>query len=406
MKLSRLQLTGHDEAEDPIEVRFHPDIAILDLDRAGSMRIRLALEALFRGRSDFGRTFVTVDEIELEISSELAQHLGHHLDERSRILDTTTRRGDPGVTGSVAAIALRAALEMLRAVTSQLDHRTVDATLAAVLADQTRLETEAQVKVMEAVGKQANAQVALGKIAQWRASIGPLHERSTEARRKARRRLSGPLAYRRFAKLRDQEMESLEKVEFASFEEFQQHADAQEARYQQELKRADEEHRRAERYHESLRNRTCETSEARVLAAQEFALRLRLRQFAEPEALSTANQNALGQALTIMAKDGAGLADTDSENLLQRSLKWLASTESNSLRQDLGHSILAHAEPVPAVGTIPLIIDGLLDGVEPIAAARALQALDPYVGTVQIVSLRYDPAIARWAHGHGILQDA
>lgn len=400
MRLSRLEIRETDGTEPPLEVRFDRDITVVDLDVVGSTRVRLALEALLRGYTDFGRAHVTIDDIEIEVSPELARHLSFHLGDRNRILDPATSRQEAGRANSIMAVSLRSALEMLRVVSPRLDRRSVDVALQAVLGDQRVLEADAQMKVMEAAGRQANAQIALGKIAHWRASVGPLHERSEDARRKARRRFSGPLAYHRYAKVRDQEMETLEAVDFESFEEFEAHADEAEARYREELRLATEEHDRALRDHTALVNRTNQATRARVLAVQEYALRLRLRQFADREPVSADDQNALHQTLHIMVREGVGLADATSDGLVAVAAEWLARAESHGLAEDLERSVVAHAEPIAVVGTTPLILDGLFDGVEPAAAARALATLDPYVGTVQIVSLRYDPAFVRWAHTH------
>lgn len=400
MRLSRLYLESDRQSERSVEVHFDRDIAILDLAPAETTRTRLALETLFRGSSEFGRAYVTIDDTEIEVSPELAQHLSFHLGGRTPILDHASSTENETRSSPLMAVAMRAALEMLRLATLQLDRRSVDTALQAVRGDQRGLESDAKLRVMEAAGRQANAQIALSKIAHWRATIGPVHERSTDARRKARRRLSGPLAYHRYSKARDQEMEVLEAADFDSYEDFQASADAAEARYREELAQAQDEHDRAKQQLSALLDRTSAATEARVLAVQDYVLQLRLRQFTELDAVSPDDQGAVRHALYIMLQEGAGLASVTGDNLLRQAQAWLAQSESHSLKDDLGRSVLAHAQPIPALGTTPLILDGLLDGVEPHAAYQALTTLNPYVGSVQIVSLSYEPTIVRWAQRH------
>jgi hypothetical protein len=406
VQLSRLVLDGPPRINGrPVEVRFDPHIALIRDDGHEVERIREALEALFQGSTDFGRAYLRIDGLEIDVDHELAEHLADHIGSRRRMLATGfAARPDPdgGRQPPVGPIALRSALEMLDRTGGGLDRATVEGALRAVLAGRRVLRTAADMAVVEATGRQAEARAALAEVEEWRASVEPVHKRSVEARNRARRRLTGPLGYRRYARAKAEELELLEAGDFASYEEFDEYAGEAEARHRHELEAADAAVAEAEAVREALDDGGSGLPESDLLTVEEFVLRLRLRQFGAGGELPGADRHSLHNALGVLMDLEHGVRHVNADQLLDRATDTLARIETERLRTALRREASAHAEPLPAVGTLPLVLDAPFADVDPVAAELALPSLDPYVGLVQLVVLRPDPVLIRWASTHGL----
>ena len=406
MQLSRLVLDGRQQANGgPVEVRFDPHIALIRDDSHDVDRIREALEALFQGSTDFGRAFLRIDGLEIGVDPELAGHLADHIGTRGRMLATGfAGRPDPGGDRPVPVgpIALRSALEMLDRTSVGVDRAAVEAALRAVLAERRVLRTAADMAVAEATGRQAEARAALDELEEWRASVEPVHERSVEARDRARRRLTRPLGYRRYAKVKAEELELLEGGDFASYEEFDGYAREAEALHRHELEAADEAVAEAVAVRDALDDGGSGLPESDLLTVEEFVLRLRLRQFGAGGELPGPDRHSLHNALGVLMDLEHGVRHVNADQLLDRATATLTWIETERLRTALRREASAHAESLPAVGTLPLVLDAPFADVDPGAAELALPSLDPYVGLVQLVVLRPDQALIRWASTHGL----
>ena len=166
MQLSRLFLHGSGSGP-PFEVSFDPDIAVVLHTGTQASRIRFALESLFQGSTGFGRAFLRIDGVEIEVTPELATHLAHHVGPRGRILEPGfAEQGEPDDDrrATTGVIVLRAGLEMVRMVERRLDRQEVEGALQAVLAERRTHQSEAEVAFTEATERQLEAQAALDKL--------------------------------------------------------------------------------------------------------------------------------------------------------------------------------------------------------------------------------------------------
>jgi hypothetical protein len=60
---------------------------------------------------------------------------------------------------------------------------------------------------------------------------------------------------------------------------------------------------------------------------------------------------------------------------------------------------LASQRSVSYVGSVPMLVDGVLDGLPPGAAVEVLERLEPVSESVQLVVVTDDPAVVAWAEG-------
>ena len=402
MQLSRLFLHGSGSGP-PFEVSFDPDIAVVPHTGTQASRIRFALESLFQGSTGFGRAFLRIDGVEIEVTPELATHLAHHVGPRGRILEPGfAEQGEPDDDrrGTTGVIVLRAGLEMVRMVERRLDRQEVEGALQAVLAERRTHQSEAEVAFTEATERQLEAQAALDKLVAWRASVEPLHERSVAARQRARRRLRGPFTNRRYAKVEAEEMELLAAGDFDSYEEFVDYADEASDHYRRELQAAEVALVEAASVRDALADGGSGHPQSDLLTVQEFILRLWKATSASAADLSKADDRSLHNALGVAQVLEYGVRPAAGDELLDQAMACLSRLESERLRAELRRQAEAHAESLPAVGTVPLVLDGPFLDVDTDTADRVLSSLDPYVGLVQLVLVRPDPAVIRWASTH------
>jgi hypothetical protein len=60
---------------------------------------------------------------------------------------------------------------------------------------------------------------------------------------------------------------------------------------------------------------------------------------------------------------------------------------------------LASQRSVSYVGSVPMLVDGVLDGLPPGAAVEVLERLEPVSESVQLIVVADDPAVVAWAEG-------
>jgi hypothetical protein len=60
---------------------------------------------------------------------------------------------------------------------------------------------------------------------------------------------------------------------------------------------------------------------------------------------------------------------------------------------------LASQRSVSYVGSVPMLVDGVLDGLPPGAAVEVLERLEPVSASVQLIVVADDPAVVAWAEG-------
>ncbi len=335
MRLTQLDIERPDATT--MHVDFTPGLNVIDGSAADLALIGDALRSLFAGSLAFGRAFISVEDIEIEVTEEMAHLLPQSI--VPPILDLATVRPESGPT----LVSVRAALELLGRVRPTLALVDVDAALAATRDEYDMLEHRAERTLAAAddalEGARRRQQAVYdgtdGVFAQRR---GWRHQRRLDDAEAARDHVD-------------------ECVELATAAV-----------------------RRARAELDDVRLRTGLDEHLRSLVAREYCLALRQSVERHGRDLTAADRDALGTAVSILRPvDDRRIA----HDPLTDATAWLEHQED----RQIDHAVLASAarncQPHPVLGVVPLIVAGSAD--RPLVGLE--RTVDALTSELQVIHL-------------------
>ncbi len=308
MRVTQLDIARDDGTT--LHVRFGPGLNVVDRTADDLSLIADALRTLFGGSVEFGRAFISVEDIEIEVTDEMAHLLPESI--AAPIIDLATVRPDRGPN----VIAIRAALELLEEVSSVLSTVDVDAALAATRDEHDMAENHAALTLTAATDALDSARARQQAVYDATAPV-------LAARRgwRHQKRLAEASAARDHVD---------ECVDLAS------------AAVAQARREADD-----------VRLRTGGNEQLRALVAREYCLALRRGVGDGTLTLTDPDRRALRTALTV-------LRPIDDRRLFNDPVldaaAWLEHHENRGLDQAVLASAARNCQPHPVLGVMPLIV--------------------------------------------------
>lgn len=402
MRISRLILDAT-ATEPELEIEFPIDVAIVDGDPSELHRIRFALASLLDGWNDFGRAFVQIEGIEIEVTDEMAPLIGARLDGRRDFVDAKTAASviDPLPSESPDIVALRAALELGSSILHTLDVAAIDRALNGVDDDRDSTVLDAHDRVDAAIRRRDEAAELVDMLESWSQPLEAAHRGTELARQHGGRRFSGLFSSRRIRDALDAEDELLGAAGFSSFEDFS----ASLAHVRTESDRAAAAAETivvmSDPLVGSIHGASKDGPASQALAARELALRLRRRQLITQAEMAPDEATSVTNCLRALLRAGGRAVDssTTADEVVAASIEWLGEAQAGTLRHLLAERGRRSAENVAVLGPTPLVLDRAFVGLDPVAIRHALGGLDPYLDAIQVVSIGFDEEVSRWAEG-------
>lgn len=344
MLLTRLELAG----TPPTTVCLTNGLNVIDsLVEDDLTRTRCALVELFGGSLTFGRAWMSIDGIEIEISPEIAALLPSAIREQPMV--------DPsglGQTHDPTLVAIRAALEVLGAIPDRLTLGDVEQALTTSAQRHRDLIAEAEDRVRTASAVDAKAELALTDLRQHFARKIEFERRRLVPRRKR-----------------------LDEVERAA-------TDAT-ARAEADRRDAAQALRLVIEDLVAVRDRSSHRPAVRQLVAWDYALTLRRHQMLASGQLLDADRRGLVTALDVLRPvDERRLsADPVSDVAL-----WLLHQEHRSDDDAFVAHAARHCTPHPTLGILPLIVDGTSTPVVR-SGQRLRTVVEEFTDSLQVIHL-------------------
>lgn len=403
MRITRLLIDG-DGTTPPLTVDFDRLVSVFDCAPADLSRLRRALTLLLSGSTEFGSARLEIDGIEIDAGREIVAHFKQRLAARNAIVDPALLARNQTPTDTAANVALRAALELRHAIEPQLDVRTVEAALQAVIAEKQVLLTEAKVAEVEAQSSRQDAIDALAKIDHWSGNIRRAHKAAEEARA-ASRKVTGLFSHRAYTRLREEEFELLRAGNFENYDDFLTYSAVTQRDYTQQLEQAELDLITAQKTIREIEAGANSSPRAQALTVQEYALRSARGVLHADRELTAEDHASLDNALAVMvdlARADEGPSTAAHTDSVSEAVAWLGRIEGEHVRAHLERQLIVNADPLPILGTVPVVVDNIFDDLSPAATNHVLSVLEPYVGQVQIIVLGANHEVGRWLTAQGI----
>lgn len=426
MRFVRLELSSPDMA-----LELSPEVAVLDgmtpTERAAVVG---ALRSVFAGESAAVSAWIIVEDTLVPLTAGLIRPLSKLLRGLDPILDKAKLGLDVGdgsldmmteLSSSIDAplarmIAVRALLEIMGEVeTTELTAAALMSTLEAVRTRKSMVPITLRLKMNEAEQQRRAAEEALTMIDDWQRELDRAHGETTAAEERATRTFSNHRSFLRFIEARSKERDSLAAEGFTSYDAFRTYVRSAIPAFELQGREAAEAQRVATEGLRALEAGRYANLEYQQIVAEEYALDLRLHLAERPRQEWAGHNDMAVRALRTLAQPGA--SDRVREIVFD-ARQWLADKESGAATAphlDMLYSgpeemMLSRAEGeltaqlnrhrnLPAVGSIPLILDDAFEGLPASNVERLIRLLEGAVSEMQIIYVGSNPTMKAWAAG-------